>query len=404
MVPSLRARFNREYSPERYASFLRDLNAVCGTPLEFRVCETPCFIPYALLAKMCEYGRELVDQLVNNSEYLRISDAAVPPNYNVANEAAQPMFVQVDFGLVCESNGELQPKLVELQGFPSLYGYQPALARQYVDSYGLDRDLNIFFGALDESSYWKLLHRLIVADSNPENVVLLEIDPFEQKTLPDFLITQKHLGIAIINIRDLVKQGKRLFYPNGQKLIPVERIYNRCIVDELARKGVTLPFDVRDELAVGWAGHPNWYFRLSKFSIPYLRHHTVPKTFFLDEIEELPNDRENYLLKPLYAFAGAGIRFAPTDDEIAAIPPEHRHDYIVQERISFTPVIRTPHGDTKVEVRIMYVWPEGGELTPVLPLLRMGRGKMMGVDHNRNMEWVGSSAGLLAPEESSRSH
>jgi hypothetical protein len=333
--------------------------------------------------------------LLNDPEYRRQSDAAVPPKYSVANESALPMFLQVDFGLVRDASSELQPKLVELQAFPSLYGYQPALARQYIESYTLPADLKIFFGGLNEDSYWQLMRRLIVADCDPKNVALLEIDPFEQKTLPDFLITQKHLGIAIVNIRDVVQERSRLFYRNRDKLVPIQRIYNRCIVDELERKGVKLPFDLRDDFDIEWAGHPNWYFRISKFSIPFLRHQCVPKAFFLDELKKLPADSENYVLKPLYAFAGAGIRFAPTDKEIEAIPMEQRHNYILQERISFTPVIETPHGKTQMEVRIMYVWPEAGELTPVLPLIRMGRGRMMGVDHNRNLEWVGSSAGLL---------
>ncbi len=396
MIPRLRERFNREYSPEKYGRLLNDLTETCGTKTDFRVSETPCFLPQALLRQMCDYGKELVEQLVNNKAYRKASDSAVPAAYNVANESELPMFAQVDFGLVRDASGALQPKLVELQAFPSLYGYQPALARQYRDSYGLDKNLKIFFADLDENSYWELMRRVIVADCDPKNVVLLEIDPFEQKTLPDFLITQKWLGIAIVNIRDVIKQGKCLFYREENQLVPIARIYNRCIVDELVRKGVNLPFDFRDELEVQWAGHPNWYFRISKFSIPHLKHPSVPRTFFLNELNELPRDRENYLLKPLYAFAGAGIRFAPSDEEIAAIPPQQRHDYILQERMNFMPVIATPHGGTQMEVRIMYVWPDRGELTPVLPLLRMGRGKMMGVDHNRNLEWVGSSAGLLA--------
>lgn len=396
MIPSLRARFNRDYTPGKYSKFLEDLRAMCGTPTEFRVSETPCFLPQSLMKQMCDYGKELTHQLVNSKEYRKVSDAAVPAAYNVANENRQPMFLQVDFGLVRSDDGKLEPKLVELQAFPSLYGYQPALAKQYRESYGLDEDLNVFFGDFDEDSYWQLMRQLIVGNHEPENVALLEIDPFQQKTLPDFLITQKWLGIAIVNIRDVAKQGKCLFYRKDGKTVPIKRIYNRCIVDELVRKNVDLPFDFRDELEVEWAGHPNWYFRISKFSIPYLKHRSVPKTFFLNELNSIPADRENYVLKPLYAFAGAGIRFAPSDEEIAAIPANQRHDYILQERMNFTPVIHTQHGDTQIEVRIMYVWPDNGELTPVLPLIRMGRGKMMGVDHNRNLEWVGSSAGLIA--------
>ncbi|MGC2110383.1 MAG: hypothetical protein WA655_12755 [Candidatus Korobacteraceae bacterium] len=396
MIPALREEFNRNFTPEKYGQFLRSLDQACGAHIEFRVSETPCFVPKGLLDRMAEYGRQLVAQLVNNPDYRRASDASVPAQYDVPNEASQPMFVQVDFGLVRDTEGELQPKLVELQAFPSLYGYQSTAAHQYVDSYNLPTDLSVYLGDRDRDSYWKLMRELIVAGHDPENVILMEIDPDHQKTLPDFLITQRELGIAVVDILSLVKRGQRLFYRKDGREIEVRRIYNRCIVDELERKGITLPFDFRDDIDVEWAGHPNWYFRISKFSIPYLNHPSVPKTWFLDQLPELPPGNENYLLKPLYSFAGVGIKFAPTQLDVEAIPPEQRHNYILQERLRFEPVIETPHGPTQMEIRMMFVWPEGGELTPVLPLVRMGRGIMMGVDHNKNLEWVGGSAALWA--------
>lgn len=394
MIPALREEFNRKYSPEKYRQFLDALDKGCGTHVCFRVSETPCFLPRALLDQMAVYGRELVTQLVDNPQYLQASDASIPPRYKVPNESKRPMFLQVDFGLVRNGSGVLEPKLVELQAFPSVYGYQPLSAQQYVDSYGLAANLGIYLGGYDRDSYWKLLRDVIVAGHEPENIILLEIDPDNQKTRPDFLVTQRELGIAIVDIRSLIKRGRKLFYRQGNREIEVQRIYNRCIVDELERREVMLPFDLRDDLDVEWAGHPNWYFRISKFSIPFLRHSSVPRTWFLDEIDKLPEDIENYLLKPLYSFAGIGIKFAPTRADIDAIPLDQRHDYILQERLHFEPVIQTPHGLTQMETRIMYVWPEAGEPSPVLPLLRMGRGRMMGVDHNRNLEWVGGSAAL----------
>jgi len=395
MVPALREEFNRTYTPARYRQFLADLDKVCGTHVGFRVSETPCFIPKSLLDRMTQYGGELVSQLVHDPQYLRASDPSIPAQYNVPNESRLPMFVQVDFGLVRGANGELEPKLVELQAFPSLYGYQPTSAHQYIESYHLSHDLGVYLSGHDRDSYWKLMRELIDVGHDPENVILMEIDPEHQKTLPDFLVTQRELGIAIVDILSLKKRGAKLFYAKDGREIEVRRIYNRCIVDELERKGVTtLPFDLRDDLDVEWAGHPNWYFRISKFSIPHLQHPSVPKTRFLDEVRQLPRDNENYLLKPLYSFAGVGIKFAPTQADIDAIPPHQRHNYILQERVYFEPVIQTPHGATQMEIRMMYVWPDGGELTCVLPLVRMGRGMMMGVDHNRNLEWVGGSAAL----------
>jgi len=394
MVPELRREFNDSFTPEKYRQFLEHLKHVCGTEIQFRVCETPCFFPETLLNEMARAGTEMVRQLVDDPAYLIASDATIPAEWSVPNQNERPLFLQVDFGLVRDTNGGLKPRLVELQAFPSLYAYQPEMAKAYVETYGLSPELRLYMSGLDEGTYQQRLRRAIVGDHAAENVVLLEIDPYRQKTLPDFLLTRKMLGVPIVDIREVVKQGNRLHYCAGGKLVPIERIYNRAIVDELVRKNVTLPFDYRDELEVGWAGHPNWYFRISKFSLPFLKHEAVPKTWFLSELRELPSDRENYVLKPLYSFAGAGIVFGPTDEQIAAIPAERRGDYIVQERVTFARVIETPHGPTQPEIRIMYVWLE--ELLPVMALIRMGRGKMMGVDHNRDLEWVGSSAAVIA--------
>jgi hypothetical protein len=394
MIPALREAFNDRFRPETYERFLRSLAESAGAPIAFRVSETPCFLPKALLDLMTQYGRDLVLQLVDNRDYHRLSDVTVPARYNVANESPRPMFLQVDFGLVRNAHGELEPKLVELQAFPSLYGYQPVLARQYIESYGLDEGLGIFLGGHSYQSYLAVMRQVIVGDHDPENVILLEIEPSKQKTLCDFVVTQRDLGIAIVDILALKKRGDRLFYEKDGREIPVRRIYNRCIMDELERRKIALPFDITAPLDVEWAGHPNWYYRISKFSIPYLNHPCVPKTWLLDEKSKVPLDNDNYILKPLYSFAGLGITFQPTQADVDSIPPEQRQNFMLQERMRFEPVIATPHGMTQAEIRIMYVWPVGGELTPVLPLLRMGRGMMMGVDHNRNLAWVGGSAAL----------
>ena len=397
MIPYLRKHFNENFTPDKYQAFLRRVDDECGTHVQFRLSETPCFFPKTLIDRMAEDGKELIRQLVENPEYRAKSDEAVPAEFKVPNEAAHPMFVQVDFGLVRDRNGALQPKLVELQAFPSLYAYQPVLAQAHIGVYGLERfsgngGLNYFQSGLDPASYRELLRRAIVADHDPENVILMEIHPEQQKTLPDFLLTEKMLGIRTVDITTIRKEGSRLYYERSGKRLPIRRIYNRAIVDELERKGVKLAFDWRDDLDVEWAGHPNWYFRISKFSIPYLTHESVPKTWFLDRLDTIPEDLQNYALKPLYSFAGLGVIIAPSKDDIAAIPAEKRPHYILQERLHFEPVIETPFGGTKAEVRVMYIWLD--ELMPVLTIVRMGRGLMMGVDHNKNMEWVGASAGL----------
>jgi hypothetical protein len=393
MIPALRQQFNANYTPEKYQRLLKLLEERCGTPVKFRVCETPCFLPKPLLDQMSEYGKELIQQL-NSIEYRKASSAAIPDQFRVPREANRPLFVQVDFGLVRDPSGKLQPKLVELQGFPSLYAYQAMLSQAYGEVFGLDPNLKYLLGGLNWESYKKLLRRAIVGDQDPNHVILMEIDPLHQKTLPDFLLTEKLLGIKTVAITDVRKVGKFLFYENAGKRTPILRIYNRAIVDEMVRKDLKLAFQLTDDLEVEWAGHPNWFFRMSKFSLPYLKHECVPKTWFLDRVQEMPKDLENYVVKPLFSFAGLGVIINLKPQDLAAIPREKRSQYILQERMNFEPVVETPFGGNKMEVRVMYIWLD--ELLPVMTIIRMGRGLMMGVDHNRNMEWVGSSAGFYS--------
>jgi hypothetical protein len=405
VLPELRQAFNREYRPERYQSMLEDCARQARASLQFRISETPCFFPRAVMQQIVDGGAALTHQLLGNVAFLEASEEAVPQRFRVPRCSPHPHFMTADFGLVREQDGSLGPRLVELQAFPSIFGFQSVLVSSYLRNYNLPATLERYLGGHDDASYWALLRRVIVGDHAPENVVLLEIQPEAQKTLPDFHVHEDRLGIRTVDITKVTREGRRLFYQDGGRLTPIERIYNRAIVDELEHKGVALPFDYRDDFDVEWAGHPNWYFRISKFAIPWLNDPSVPPAVFLDDWyagkgrELLPDDREQWVFKPLYSFAGKGVQFAPTDAEMLSIPVEQRHNFLLQQRVRFEPMIDTPCGLTQAEIRIMYVWPDGESLQPVISLIRMGRGKMMGVDHNRNQEWVGASAGYCPAED-----
>jgi len=396
VIPEARREFNGKFTPAGYARLLALLEERCRGPVGFRISETPCFFPASLLERLASDGRALILQLVDNRAYREASEPAVPDKYRVPGGPDRPLFVQVNFGLCRSPVGEIEPKLVEIQAFPSLYAFQPVLAQAYLDAYELAGGWRYLPPGLGRTGYERLLFEAIVGGHDPENVVLLEIDPDHQKTACDFRLTEKLTGIRTVCVTKVRRRGRRLFYDVHGRETPIKRIYNRCIVDELERRGIEPPFDYRADLDVEWAGHPNFYFRISKFSIPYLRHPSVPKAWFLDQLDGIPDDLENYVLKPLYSFAGTGVVVGPARSDIDSIPASQRHNYILQERVDFAPVIETPRGATKVEVRIMYIWPEGGrEPLAVCWILRMGRGKMMGVDHNRDMEWVGASAALM---------
>lgn len=401
MIPTARAHFNATFTEERYRAFLEAVTAAVGVPIEFRLSETPCFFPQELMESLVEASLTMTHQLLNNSTYRAAADAMVPERFRLTRGEDRPTCVQVDFGLVRTESGAVEGRLVELQAFPSLYGFQMLLGEMssevISDQFGrnhLRAHFTPYLSGLRRGSYIHLMRQTLVGPHDPREVVLMEIEPHRQKTRPDFAVTEATWGIRAVDTREVLREGRQLFYMRDGVRTPIKRIYNRVIPDELERSGAVMPFDYRDDLDGEWIGGPDWFFRISKFSIPWLTHPWVPETHFLSDVKDLPDNRDEWLLKPLFSFAGGGIIFSPTDADIAAIPPDQRHLYILQRRVAFTPVIETPDGPTQAEIRIMLVR-AGDTYKAVLPLIRMGRGRMMGVDHNKGMNYVGASAALI---------
>lgn len=396
MIPELREQYNREFTEKKFASFLERLDYRVRRKIEYRVSETPLFVPKDV-QQQCEEAAVEFALRAHDPEYLKRSDAALHPDVTVAHQPDRSAFVVVDFAMTYGPNGEIVPKLIELQGFPSLMGYQLFLAELAQEHFSLPSELSYINGGHTRSQFIDLLHRTIIAGHDPENVILMELDPWHQKTCPDFAAIHELLGIAVVDIRDIEKEGRHLYYRNDAGTrVPVARIFNRAIVDEIERKKVRLPFNWNDDLDIEWAGHPNWFFRISKFTLPFLEHPLVPRAWFLNELEEYPESLDQFVLKPLFSFAGSGVIVGPDRSQLDAVPAEQRANYILQERIEFGGVLKTPEGDTKVEMRVMLVWPDDEERPlPIMGLVRTGRGTMMGVDQNRDMRWIGASCNFF---------
>jgi hypothetical protein len=393
MHSALRPRFNADFTPEKYAALLRCVNETEKWPADFRVSETPIFLTSEFTDEVTRAAKAIVD-LTRTSEFAQHARSAIPEGLEVPNEAAHPNFFVIDFA-ICRENGQFVPRLIELQAFPSLFGFQllvlscmrkafPAIPRNWTSS----------FGGIKDEQYIALLRRTIIADSNPENVILLEIEPEKQKTRVDFAATETLLGVRPVCVTKIKKRGRELFYTRDGTTTRIARIYNRVIFDELLRrKDVDLRFRFQDELDIAWVGHPNWYFRISKHSLPFLKtEHTSP-AFFADEFPAEENI-DNYVLKPLYSFAGVGVDMEPTREKLAGLA--NPHEWILQNKVDYAAFVPTVDGPkSKAEIRMMFVWPEE-DRDPILVnnLVRMSQGKMMGVDFNKDKTWVGSSIAL----------
>jgi hypothetical protein len=397
MRPDLQQQFVSIVTGEKHKSFLSDLEGDLGLKIEYRICEMPIFVSNEMRRQLESASIEIIRQCVS-PENLKRSKATLQPRYTVPHESAVPLFSVVDFAITQDQGGRFVPKLIELQGFPSLFGYQFEYASRMIDSYGLE-NCTPFFGGIDTKQYKNLLKTAIFANHDPAEVALMEIDPHLQKTRPDFVAMDHLIGLQTINIRDVVRHGKGLaFRRDDGTLQPLRRIFNRAIIDELDDLGVELNFAWSEDLEVEWAGHPNWYFRISKYLLPYLDHPTVPKAYVVDKLTAMPSDLEHYVLKPLYAFAGKGVNVSPTYEDVLAIPEGERDGWILQEKVAYAPCVATPYGDNFVEIRVMLIWLDGAERPqPVMSLARSGRGAMMGARYNTE-PWTGSSGCLFVSD------
>lgn len=394
MVPHIRQQFNDAFTEEKYEAFLRTINRTFGESPTFKVAETPVFVPYDLKKKLVDTCEEIND-FVCRPDFRGLMDRAIPlPSLLVPNEDQHTLFLQYDFAIGRTPEGELEPNLIELQGFPSLYIYQHLLGQSFRQHFDIPSGYDHLFNGLSSDDYLRLMREVIVGDHDPRTVILLDIEPEKQNTRIDFWGTQRVLGIKVLCLSQLKRDGRQLFYLDDQgKKVPVTRIYNRVIFDELIqRNDLPREFSLTEDVEVEWAGHPNWFMRVSKYSMPFIRGAHIPDSFFLSDLDHYPDDLENFVLKPLFSFSGKGVKIHVTAAELDQI--KDRDNYILQRRVDYSPVIVAPGEQTpsKCEIRMMMLWKSDWERPRlVINLVRLTHGEMVGVRYNKEDRWVGAT-------------
>jgi len=392
MVATLREEFNQSFTANKYREYLHQLNAPHPGQLDFRIAETPVFCDKAFTDKMLAACESIVDVIVSPG-FKEESDKAIPKELKVPGAEKIPNFIAFDFGICENQQGNLEPQLIEMQGFPTLFAFQPWQAECFHSVFSIPDNYDNYLNGFTKKNYLQLLREIVIGNHNPENVILLEIFPERQKTRVDFSFTEDYTGIKQVCITELIKKERKLFYVSNGKETEVKRIYNRVIFDDLQQQspGVQEKGKILlEDLDVEWVPHPNWFFRISKYTLPFIKNRYVPETMFLNEIKEIPADLENYVLKPLFSFAGQGVIIDVTRQDIDKVKkPEN---WILQRKVKYAEAIKTPDGTAKAEIRIFYFWKDG-EARPVATtnLARLSKGKMIGVRYNQDKTWVGGT-------------
>ncbi len=392
MVPEVRKAFNAAFTQEKYDQYLAELNHKYPGSIDYRIAETPIFCSKDFTQKMMAACEGIVDVIVAPG-FKAMTERSLPKEVNVPNENGHSHFIAFDFGICENEKEELEPQLIEMQGFPTLFAFQDFQALVGKKIFNIPDNYTNYLNGYNEDSYAALLKEIIVGSFDPKNVVLLEILPHQQKTRNDFYYTRDYTGISIVCITELIKKGRKLYYLLDGVETEIKRIYNRVIFDELQQQTPEIQEKGKillEDLEVDWVPHPNWFFRISKFTLPFINNPYVPETRFLSDIKTMPSDLENYVLKPLFSFAGQGVVIDVTQEDFENV--KDKENWILQRKVKYAEAIETPDGPAKGEIRLFYFWKEG-ETRPIAVnnLGRLSKGKMIGVRYNKDKTWVGGT-------------
>ncbi len=391
MIPLYRKQFNAEFNETKYQEYLNYINALYPNSVGFRIAETPIFLPATFKIQLLEVGDYVCSQILA-ADFTSKTEKSLRNTSITPNEIGLPECIVMDFAIANNDQNEIVPALIELQGFPSLFAFEVLQDEALRNSYTIPENVTPYLNGYTKEKYQRHLSTIIKGEQG-EHTVLLELYPELQKTRIDFYCTQHYLAIPVVCITEIFKKGNSLYYQREGIDIKIDRIYNRIVADELKKQSAEINEKAAilyTDLDVRWVTHPNHFFRISKYLLPFLQHDWIPKTEFVDQIESIPHHLENYILKPLFSFAGQGVIIdVQSSDFVSITDPEN---WIMQEKVTYAPCIATPDGFAKAEIRLFYFWDKPTQkYIATLNLCRLSKGKMIGVNYNQTATWVGGS-------------
>lgn len=288
MQKEIRALFNSNFTEEKYAAYMKDVEAISPCALDFRNAETPIFVPKDFTNKMLGACEDIIDVIVAPN-FKELTQRSIPNNLMVSGNEEHAQLLVFDFGICDDGNGGYEPQLIEMQGFPTLFAFQAIHSELTATYANVPSNYSSYLNGYNKETYLQLFKEIVIGNTNIDEVVLLEIYPEKQKTRIDFDASEKLIGVKTLCLTKLKANGKQLYYnkENGDEQI-ITRIYNRLIFDDLnQQQGLENIIDLTKEYNVTWIPHPNWFYRISKYTLPFINNKYVPETFFLNEIKNL---------------------------------------------------------------------------------------------------------------------
>lgn len=401
MIPKIRAAFNAQFTEERYQHYLKILNEKFKDCIPFRIAETPVFIDKAFKLALLEAG-DFICQFITDPSFHSKTNQAIPKGLHIPNEQPLPDCLVIDFAIAEGIDGKPNPQLIELQGFPSLFAFEILQANALETAYTLPTGFSPYLNGYNAATYLDFLTTMIRGDKS-KHTILLEIQPYQQKTRLDLLLTEAWLKVPIVCLSEIYLKKNTLYYTKEGIEFKIDRIYNRVVYDELMQQAPMMmeQFNLLQHAeGLEWVNHPHHFFRISKYILPFLKHPAIPVAVLLIDCinaKQLSTlNLEEYICKPLFSFGGQGLMLHPTIEALESI--KDPANWILQKKVSYAPIIETPSGPSKAEIRLFYFWDKKlQKYIATNNLTRISKGPMIGVSYNDTATWIGGSISYFEP-------
>jgi len=335
----------------------------------FKATSSEVFLfPKELKSELIEAATGITNQLFS-SRVLTLAESNITDNSNILDfrsykNLPEPYFMTID--LAYAPGGGTNFKLIEAQAFLSI---SHMFFEHYSKLLDLNRDVFLNFEA-----YQHFLRKI-----QNNHSILLEDCPWEQKTAIDFHLLQKQASIEVLNFRGIL----------GSHALKEKLIYNRLIFADLtAQEFANAKISLSGLPNARWLHHPDWYYFVSKSSLPYITSPWAAQSFLVaDKPLNFEPKSNAWVLKPLFDYGCSGVNLNPsrTDIENVDAPKE----WLLQQKIELK---HLPGTELFGEIRVVLFNTDNG-WEPVMFFGRINDKPFLGSQHfNLNNPQCGTAA------------
>lgn len=349
MFTKIREQFNAVFDISQSKNIWDDIDKEFPGYRDFKIAEIPVFLDNELKSKLLMAGNTCLDVILA-PDFIQKNMGS---EFQFGQKNSKPDFICLDFAITLNEHDEFIPKLIEAQGFPTLLGFQQYLTGKFKKHCQIPSGFTSHFNRINAFHFSEKIGSIL--KQYGDDTVLLEAYPEKQRTRLDFKLTEAYWGIKTVCLSQIEANSGKLYYKTGDNLKPINAIYNRVIIEEVVKTYPELltKIELLKEVEVSWISHPDWYYLISKAALPLFKGPYVPSSKIFYKGDDIPENLEDYILKPLFEYGGDGVQLdlnqSIFESCLENVP------YLLQQKVRYADCILLPNGQKrKAEIRLIY--------------------------------------------------